>query len=129
MTTSAKPLPKTAKQALGQRGEAMAQAHLQHKGYHIITTNWRCKEGEIDIVAHKDDAWAFVEVRTRRAPDTSFAFESITPAKRRKMIAVSHAYRAAHGLEEAFTSIDVIGIALPRGHAPIVEHVIDALDW
>lgn len=113
----------------GQQGEKLASDHLQSRGYAIIETNWRCQHGEIDIIAHNDSAYVFVEVRSRHAETTEASFESITPRKRAKLTALAHAYLAAHNLENANWRVDVIAIALPRVGHPIIEHVEDALDW
>jgi putative endonuclease len=53
------------KRAFGLRGETLAAAHLKAQGYSIITTNWRCSAGELDIVAQDGDTLVFVEVRSR----------------------------------------------------------------
>jgi putative endonuclease len=113
----------------GQRGEQLAAAHLQVRGYRIIGANWRCKQGEIDIIAHDGASFIFVEVRTRHAESTSEAFESINTRKQQRMRAAVYAYLAAEKLESAAWRIDVIAVALPRSGHPIIEHVEDALDW
>ena len=51
---------------LGRRGEELAVAELTRCGYEIVARNWRCQVGEVDVVARRDEAWAFFEVRTRR---------------------------------------------------------------
>jgi putative endonuclease len=120
----------TANQKTGQRGEELAADHLRHNGYVIITTNWHCKVGEIDIVANKDDVLVFVEVRTRHAATTESALESITPSKRQKMINSAYTYVNANDLpSETFWRIDVIAVALDRSGSPIIDHVEDALGW
>lgn len=58
------------KRALGSMGERVALAHLESLGYRIITTNYRCPAGEVDIVASDGGVLAFVEVKTRSLPPT-----------------------------------------------------------
>lgn len=113
----------------GQRGEQLAAEHLQRQGYTIIGTNWHCKHGEIDIIAHLESTFVFVEVRSRHAETTEPSFESITPHKHKKMVAAANAYLTAHHLENANWRIDVIAVAIPRSGQPIIEQVEDALDW
>lgn len=112
----------------GAIGEVLAARHLEKAGYSIITTNWHCRYGEIDIIAQKDDTLVFVEVRTRRTQTTESAFASITPSKREKLIKSANLYLQANNIDCAWR-IDVIGVALRHGGKPRIEHVEDALDW
>lgn len=118
-----------ARQSLGQHGEQLAQAHLRQQGYTILSTNWRCAHGELDIVAQQSDTVVFVEVRTRSAEATDAAFESINPRKQEKLAALAHLFLEAHDLETASWRIDVIAVAVPRSGKPHIEQVENALDW
>lgn len=80
------------RRALGALGERLAIHHLEASGYAIVARNHRCAEGEIDIIARKDDTLAFVEVKSRRGSTYGSAAESLTPAKQRRMIALAGAY-------------------------------------
>ena len=115
--------------SLGQLGEQLAVEYLKRQDFTILTTNWRCKNGEIDIVAQKADTLVFIEVRTRHADSTEGAFESITPRKRNRMIAAAQAYVAAHESDNVDWRVDMIGIAIPRIGAPIIEYAEDVLGW
>lgn len=114
---------------LGQRGEQLAAEHLQRQGYTIRTRNWRCKHGEMDIIALQNATLVFVEVRTRHADSTDASFESITPRKRAKLSALAHTYLAEHELENMDWRVDVIAVIFPRSGQPMIEQVEDALDW
>lgn len=116
-------------QQLGRRGEALAAAYLQGRGYTIVTTNWRWAQGELDIVARQGETVVFVEVRARHASTTETAFASINPRKQARMHSAVQAYLSAHTLDDALWRIDVIAVAVPRTGQPIIEHVEDALDW
>ncbi|MEQ8674366.1 MAG: YraN family protein [Aggregatilineales bacterium] len=116
-------------QQTGTLGEDHARRYLEHIGYQIVTTNWHCQFGEIDIIARDGDAWTFVEVKTRRTKSTESAYASITPAKREKLVKSVHTYLNDHELDDVQWRIDVIAIALNTGKQPIIEHVKDALDW
>ena len=111
----------------GNYGEALAADYLRQNGYDIVTTNWHCAHGEIDIVARTQDMLVFVEVKTRRTASTQAAFASITPQKRQRLIASAYAYLDAHADDDPIWRIDAIGIALSR--PPVIDHVEDALDW
>jgi len=54
---------------LGKKGEEMAVAYLQEKGYEIVTRNFRYQKAEVDIIARKEGVLAVVEVKTRSSPD------------------------------------------------------------
>jgi putative endonuclease len=122
-------MPTSPTQPFGQRGELLAVEYLKSQGYTIVTSNWHCKYGEIDIVAQKDDRLVFVEVRTRHATTTETAFESISPRKQKRMTASAQIYIADHDLDAMDWRVDVIGIAIPRVGAPVIEHAEDALGW
>lgn len=116
-------------QQLGKLGEQQALAYLRRRGYEIVTTNWRCAAGEIDIVARQGTTVIFVEVRSRRAATTEAAFGSIGDRKRSRMAQAAQQYLSQHGLDQADWRIDVIALAVSPGRAPLIEHVEDALDW
>lgn len=113
---------------LGRRGEDAACHWLATlKGYRVVARNWRCEAGEIDIVAQDGAVWVFVEVRTRRGA-IDLATESITPAKRDRMIRSAYAYAATLPPEPQWR-IDVVAVAVRGDGLLTIEHVEDALGW
>jgi putative endonuclease len=114
----------THKQTTGKLGEALAVEYLQKNGYRIITTNWRCRWGEIDIIAHDGQEVVFIEVKTRHSANTESAFENMTPAKMRKFIRSAYTYADMNQI--LAWRIDAIAIALNRSSSPIIEHVQNA---
>ena len=80
------------RKAVGELGEKMAKEYLQEKGYQIMETNFRCREGEIDIIAQDKDYLVFVEVRTRKGSGFGTPEESITAAKKEKLTSLAFAY-------------------------------------
>jgi putative endonuclease len=95
------------KVGLGRRGETLAAEVLQQHGFTIVGQNWRCPEGEVDLIAQRAGEWYFVEVRTRRgtrggdAGDYGSPEDSLTPRKFARMEAVARRYLSAQGAEEA----------------------------
>ena len=63
----------------------MARHHLEAKGYRVVATNYRCRWGEVDLIARDGPEWVFVEVRTRRNAAYGSPEESVTPAKARRL--------------------------------------------
>jgi putative endonuclease len=83
---------------LGRRGEELAAEELYRQGYSVVSRNWRCRWGEVDLVAQRDVAWTFFEVRTRRGRSFGTPEESITEAKLERMIDVAQMYLAEHDI-------------------------------
>jgi len=81
---------------LGDIGEELARKFLKKKGYRIRKTNFRCHEGEIDIIAEHKDYLVFVEVRTKTGSSFGSPEESVTTAKKEKLIASALAYMGSH---------------------------------
>ncbi len=117
------------RKTLGQRGEQAAADYLKNQGYSMVETNWRCSHGEIDLIARRDATLVFVEVRTRQANNTEWAFESITPAKQKRLQTLAYAYLSEHHLQHIAWRVDIIAIAWRRSEPPIIEHVENGLDW
>ncbi len=118
-----------ARKSLGKRGEQLATNYLQQLGYTIVTTNWRCSYGELDIIALKDEVLVFVEVRTRYAASTDAALESVKLRKQSRLQQLAYAYLAAHDMEDTEWRIDLIAVAIPYSGQPVIEHVENALEW
>lgn len=114
---------------LGAYGEQLAADHLVLNKYLIVDRNWRCKRGEIDIVASQADILVFVEVRTRHSGNTEAAFESVGRKKQNTMVDLAHIYLDSKGLHDQIWRIDVIAIAISESREPIIEHIEDALAW
>jgi putative endonuclease len=79
---------------VGARSEERAVAHLEREGYRIVERNYRCKVGELDIVARDGDVLVFVEVRSRRDSERGSAVDAVTWHKRNKVSRVARAYLA-----------------------------------
>ena len=112
---------------LGAFGERVAAAHLEAKGYRIRARNFRCREGEIDIVAEDGDCLVFVEVRTRRGDAFGTPAESVTAAKERRLLTVAKAYLQEHPDVPPDQRIDVVGVELSRGRLLAVQHIEGAI--
>lgn len=123
---------------LGHAGEELAVRTLQESGLTIVERNWRCKEGEVDIVAQEFapdyvrggelSPWlVLVEVRTRRGLAYGTALESITPRKAAKMRQVAHRYVQERAWTGAWR-IDVVGVQMDgQGRLLGIEHIRHAV--
>jgi putative endonuclease len=114
-----------ARVGLGRRGEALAAEALAARGYQIVARNYRCAGGEIDLVARRDGAWVFVEVRTRRGRAYGTPEESLTPRKRRHLIVAAESYLMEHQLEQVDWRIDLAAVELSLQGALLRVDVIE----
>lgn len=113
---------------LGALGEKLALEFLKGRGYQIRETNYYCREGEIDVVAQKDDTLVFVEVRSRRSAAFGSPEESVTAAKKAKLSAVSFHYLATHSDLPPGWRVDVIAVEVGAGkEVKRMELIEDAL--
>jgi putative endonuclease len=103
------------RRGLGRRGEALAAATLARRGYVIRQRNWRCRAGEVDIIAAHGDCLVFVEVRTRRGRELGSPEASITPAKQARLIQVAQSYLLEFDIGTVDWRIDVVAVELTRG--------------
>jgi putative endonuclease len=76
----------------GRQAEADAAAYLQQQGLTILARNYRCKAGEIDLIARHDNTLIFIEVRSRKSAQFGGAAASITPQKQRKLLLTAQHY-------------------------------------
>ena len=114
---------------LGQWGEGHARRYLEGKGYSVLTTNYRCRWGEVDIVARQGQDLVFVEVRTRRGTGFGTPEESVTATKSQRLIATAQDYLESNGLEQAQWRVDLVGINLDgAGKLLKVEHPEHAVE-
>ena len=113
---------------LGAWGEERAAKYLRSKGYTILERNFRCRAGEIDIIALRGGAIVFVEVKLRRDSEFAEAREFVTPAKQARIRTAASLWLAEHEtpLQPRF---DVIEIYAPYGERtlfPKINHLEDA---
>jgi putative endonuclease len=112
----------------GAAGEKIARDYLKKKGYRILEQNFRCREGEIDIVAEHKKCLVFVEVRARTGDSFGLPVESVGPAKQHRLIAASFQYLNAHDLDDRPWRIDFIGVEMnPDGKARNIDHIESAI--
>jgi putative endonuclease len=93
----------------GKKGEDYAVKFLKKNGYQILERNYSAKTGEIDIIAEKDDAIIFIEVKTRSSDAYGAGFEAVTNAKQNKIIRTAQFYIMEKKLEK-LCRFDVISI-------------------
>lgn len=114
--------------ALGAWGEGVVARALETKGYVILARNWRCRYGEIDIIASKDGILALVEVKLRKNKRFGNAYEAVDLHKQRKLFTTAELYLAQNPthLQPRF---DVVSVYAPYGADtpnPTIEYLENA---
>jgi putative endonuclease len=111
---------------LGAFGEQLAVEHLQTAGLQVVSRNWRCRYGELDIVAAdtSSNTVVFVEVKTRSGDGFGGVAEAVTAAKVRRLRRLASLWLAGQDRRWAGVRIDVIGVRVGRSPQPELTHVV-----
>ena len=117
MTTSA------SRRALGAYGEDVAARHLTQAGLVVLDRNWRCPEGEIDLVLRDGSVLVVCEVKTRTSHLCGTPHEAITEAKLDRLRRLGQAWMRAQEVEADDTRVDLVAVLRPSRGAAVVDHV------
>jgi putative endonuclease len=107
------------RQKLGAHGERRAAKRYEEAGYAVVARNWRCNEGELDLVLRRDDLLVFAEVKTRSSDAFGVPAEAVTPTKQRRIRRLAQRYCADTGQRARRLRFDVVSIL--RGQVEIIE--------
>ena len=116
--------------AVGAYGERLAARYLMERGMQILDRNWRCDQGEIDIVAMDGSCLVIVEVKTRRSLAFGSPVEAVTAVKAARLRRLSGCWLAGHRSlvdSVADVRIDVIGVLRPAHGPALIEHLVSVL--
>jgi putative endonuclease len=107
-------------------GEAAVARWYEASGYTVVDRNWRCREGELDLVVARDGTVVFCEVKTRRGAAYGAPFEAVTTTKQRRLRTLALRWLAAHPDRRAGQlRFDVASVVAAHGRPPLIE-VIEA---
>jgi putative endonuclease len=112
-----------AKDALGRYGEELAVRHLERLGLAVLDRNWRCKHGEIDIVARDGSTLVICEVKTRSSTAFGSPIEAVTPYKMKRLRRLAMLWLDEHEVHLPGIRIDVVGIIRPVDGQPSLTHL------
>jgi putative endonuclease len=107
----------------GQQGEGLAVDYLRRQGYGIVQQNYRCRSGEIDIIAWDGTTLVFVEVKTKSQPAFGAPQAMVNRGKQKKMVQVAMLYVQQQALYNTPLRFDVVAITLRPGRDPEVTHL------
>ncbi|HWC34764.1 MAG TPA: YraN family protein [Mycobacteriales bacterium] len=110
-----------AKDQLGKDGEDFAVRHLVGAGFDVIERNWRCDEGELDIIAVENNTLVVVEVKTRTSTDFGLPAEAVTWRKAAKLRELAARWIREHSCRMP-ARVDVISIVMPRDGRTQLQH-------
>jgi putative endonuclease len=108
---------------LGTRGEDAAVEHLTGLGMQVVARNWRCRHGEVDVVAREGQTLVFCEVKTRSGLGYGSPLAAITAAKQARLRRLVAVYLAEVGGHRGPVRIDAVGILWQPDCAPEVVHL------
>lgn len=110
------------RRALGSFGERLAARELERRGLRVLARNWRCRQGEIDIVAMQGDVLVVCEVKTRRSDAFGSPIQAITDAKAARLHRLAAAWLAANGPSPGGVRVDVVTVLIPRRSTPVIDY-------
>lgn len=111
------------KDVLGQRGEQLASEYLLGAGFRVLDRNYRCREGEIDIVAAERRVLVVCEVKTRSGVQYGLPIEAVTRQKVRRLRRLAVRWVVAHPVTFDELRVDVIGVLKSGAGDFTIEHV------
>lgn len=128
-----KPVGELTSKELGALGEELAARHLLESGYDVLERNYRCPEGEADIVAFDpdDDCVVLAEVKTRRDAglrDGAYAEEAVDRAKRRRYRRIASCY-LMDNFPVPSIRFDVLAVSVSDDRTYELHHAVGAYDW
>jgi putative endonuclease len=112
-----------AKDVLGREGEQAAVRYLEGRGFRILDRNWRCADGEIDIVAVERHTFVACEVKTRTGTRYGTPLDAVGREKRRRLRRLAALWLSAHGVRFDQIRIDVLGLLRDETGGFTIEHV------
>jgi len=113
-----------ARQALGAYGERLAERHLRAQGLVVLDRNWRCAQGEIDLVLRDGDVLVACEVKTRSSLDRGTPHEAVDDTKLDRLRRLVVLWAQAHEVAPTGMRVDVVAVLRPRRGPSTLEHVV-----
>ena len=113
------------RKSLGQKGEKIACRTLKEQGYRIIEKNFRCRQGEIDIIAEDKETLCFIEVKARYTQNFGFPEESVTKRKQNKLYVVAAIYLEKMMTKPQDMRFDIVSVDLKNETATVLKNAFE----
>ncbi|MER7115956.1 YraN family protein [Saccharomonospora azurea] len=123
---AAEPADLGGRASLGRHGEDLAVEHLRQQGLVVLERNWRCRQGELDVLATDGRTLVVCEVKTRSGRGYGSPAESVTHEKRSRIRGLALRWLAARRVAWCPLRFDVIAIDCPPQGRPVLRHLVGA---
>lgn len=114
---------------LGSTGESLASEYLTSRGFKIVLRNYRCKFGEIDIIAKDADTLVFIEVKTRSSSRFGSPASAVTLKKQQQISKVASHYLQKENLFDSAIRFDVVSVIQPHSGSTTIELIANAFEY
>jgi putative endonuclease len=122
------PHPGSFRLSLGERGETAACGFLKDHGYEILEKNYKCKLGEIDVIARRQGRLAFIEIKTRTSAQFGLPQEAVDLRKQEKIFKIAQWYLKEKKISKSPIAFDVVAILWKEGQTPEIRLIVDAFE-
>ncbi|APU13845.1 MULTISPECIES: YraN family protein [Actinoalloteichus] len=112
---------------LGRLGEDLAAEHLQQQGIVLLSRNWRCELGELDLVGYQDGGVVVCEVKARSGEEFGSPAEAITDAKARRLRRLANAWLSVHHIGWVSVRFDLVSVLWPKNGPVRLHHLRSVL--
>ena len=110
------------RRTLGDAGEELVARWYADAGYRVLDRNWRCREGELDVVVARAGVLVFCEVKTRRSTAFGVPAEAVTFTKQRRLRTLAMRWLEEHpGIRAPSLRFDVAAVLAERGRPPVID--------
>lgn len=109
--------------SLARQGEQLAAEYFEQRGCTVLARNWRCREGELDIVGYDGRTLIVCEVKTRSGLRCGTPAESITPGKMARIRRAASKWLSTFGVPPGPVRFDVVSVFMPPGQRPRLRHI------
>ncbi len=114
--------------SLGKAGEELAGVYLQTQGFQIVSRNWRCRGGELDIICSSRERIVFVEVKTRTDQDRGLPGEALDEKKQKRLLKAAGIYLSRQKLWDRPSRFDLIAVSFEATGCHL-EHIPDVIQF
>jgi putative endonuclease len=119
----AQALVETRQQEMGRQGEDLACRYLEGQGLVVLSRNWTCRDGELDVVAVEGDRLVVCEVKTRSGPAWGRPDEAVDQRKLSRLRRTALRWLASHGVGWCNVRVDLISVTWPSSGEPHLQHL------
>jgi putative endonuclease len=113
----------SARSALGRRGEDLAARHLEEQGLVLLSRNWRCRDGELDLIATDGERLVICEVKTRSGTGFGVPAEAVTAAKMHRIRRLAQLWLSTYRVGWCEVRFDIISVLWPPDGPVQIEHL------